>query len=396
MKFTDLRRRRKLLLIVADCLLLSIVGAVLCLLLRHDEPVVRIDTLHGFPTDEAGYELGVSACFAGAIDGKIVMAGGCNFPSSELTAPKRFYQGIYRAEFINDTTINWHKIGKLPQAAAYGVSVVYNNQLIVAGGCNNDGALADVYAIKLCGDSVQIEELPSLLFPTDNMAGACVGNQLFIVGGNSNGKPSSQVFALNLDALHEGWHVETTLPDSKPRVQPVCAAVDGQLFVWGGFAPATDEHQAEVFTTGFAYNPTTHEWCAVATPTNENGETLTLSGGAATNFDNGKIVCAGGVNKNIFLDAISGRYELVAPDKYLSQPAEWYRFNPYLLTYDLADNTWQILAENNSLARAGAAIVVHSDTLYYIGGELKPRVRTPEVVRVMKETPSSFDTESAN
>ncbi len=385
MKFTDLRRRQKLLLIVADCLLLGIVGAVLCLLLRNDEPAVLIDTLHGFPTDEAGYELGVSACFAGAIDGQIVMAGGCNFPSSELTAPKRFYQGIYRAKFVNDTTVNWHKIGCLPQAAAYGVSAIYNNQLIIAGGCNNDGALVDVYAIKLCGDSATIDTLPSLPFPTDNMAGACIGNQLFVVGGNCDGKPSSQVFSLNLDALHEGWREETTLPDGKPRVQPVCATAAGQLFVWGGFASATDEHQAEVFTTGFAYNPTTHEWRAVAEPTNDNGETLTLSGGAAVSLDNGQIVCAGGVNKYIFLDAISGRYEFVAPDEYLHQPADWYRFNPYLLAYNFTDNTWQVLAENNSLARAGAAIVAKADTLYYIGGELKPRVRTPEVVRVGKE-----------
>lgn len=40
----------------------------------------NISSMSGFPSGEAGYELGVSACYAGFIGDYLVVAGGCNFP----------------------------------------------------------------------------------------------------------------------------------------------------------------------------------------------------------------------------------------------------------------------------------------------------------------------------
>ena len=54
---------------------------------------IHVQQMSGFPNQEFGYELGVSACYAGIIGNKLVMAGGCNFAGKSAAegGPKYFY-----------------------------------------------------------------------------------------------------------------------------------------------------------------------------------------------------------------------------------------------------------------------------------------------------------------
>ena len=47
------------------------------------DQATNISSMSGFPSGEAGYELGVSACYAGFIGDYLIVAGGCNSPSRE-------------------------------------------------------------------------------------------------------------------------------------------------------------------------------------------------------------------------------------------------------------------------------------------------------------------------
>ena len=78
----------------------------------------NISSMSGFPSGEAGYELGVSACYAGFIGDYLVVAGGCNFPEP---GKKKYYSSIYAAKVTgNEETLQWEMIGNLPEPAAYG------------------------------------------------------------------------------------------------------------------------------------------------------------------------------------------------------------------------------------------------------------------------------------
>ena len=96
------------------------------------------------------------------------------------------------------------------------------------------------------------------------------------------------------------------------------------------------------------------------------------------------IWAAGGVNRDIFLDAISGSYRLVKQSDYLNQPVAWYRFNAQLCRFNPRRHRWQPTPiAHPQLARAGAAALwVRGFGCFYIGGELKPAVRTPQIVRI--------------
>lgn len=334
-----------------------------------------VRSVAGFPAAEPGYSLGVSACYAGQIGDYLVVAGGCNFP--EAGKSKKYYAGVYAAR-MDRATLQWRLVGFLPEAAAYGATVACGDSLLFLGGNNTNHALAAVYSVRLnsAGTDVLINRLADLPATADNMAVALVGNDVFVVGGNQNGKPSADVLRYKLGASTVS-SANLRIPGA-PRVQPVAAAYNDKLYVWGGFY--ADGEQSKVHTDGYVYDVNAKEWGALSAPRSADGEEMTLSGGIAW-ADGDHLYATGGVNRTIFLDAISGRYECVKKDDYLKQPIDWYKFSGNLYVFDAVAGQWLTTTfANQALARAGAQAVPTTFGVYYIGGELKPELRTPQIV----------------
>ena len=339
---------------------------------------LQVKTIAGFPSTEAGYDLGVSACYAGVIDDHIIMAGGCNFPEP---GKKKYYAGIYAAKASHDK-LDWKLIGYLPEPAAYGGVVARGDSLVFIGGNNAEHSLSSVLSLHLNPEGkAEIHQLPNLPVTTDNMALAITSDDvLYVVGGNQDGKPSRDIWQMQ---PNEPWQKMAQIPGD-PRVQPVCQAIDGSLYIWGGFY--ADGLQSTVPTEGCRYDLSNNSWTTLPSPCDAKGTPLTLTG--ATSIlaqENGtsEILCMGGVNKEIFWDAISGTYKMVEKENYLKRPVEWYKFSSNLLRFDVKKGCWiENPITHPSLARAGAQVVSCGNVFYYIGGELKPSVRTPEIVEL--------------
>lgn len=333
------------------------------------------------PATEEGFEQGVSACYAAIHNNRLYIAGGCNFPEIPAAkgGSKRYYKGIYSAP-LGDTLI-WEKAGTLPVANAYGANIQIGNKWIIAGGMNENGATPAVLCIDL-DNNCKTDTLPQLPYSIDNTTGAVANGKIYVTGGNANGKPSNRTFILDLENISKGWEELPPMP-SRARVQPVCAATADALYVWGGFASADSTHDALVHTDGARYDFTTNRWEQLPNISDDKGK-FTLSGGTATLMSDSCIIAAGGVDHDIFTDAISGRYNLIAKDEYMHQAATWYRFNPRLMCYNINTENWSQLHSDATFARAGAIIISHNNDLYYIGGELKPGIRTPQIHRYRK------------
>lgn len=349
----------------------------------------RVVDVAGFPSAELGYSLGVSACYAGRIGDYIIMAGGCNFP--EAGKPKKYYAGIYAAR-IDSSALQWRLVGRLPEPAAYGGTAQSGDSLLLIGGNNSQHSLRSVYSIHLSDlqAGAEIRRLADLPRTVDNMAVAQTATGVFVVGGNQDGKPSASLLYLplgkpvpvaldaeNAPCSSSPWQELTAVP-GKPRVQPVAAAQDNKVFVWGGFF--ADGESSVVHTDGYSFDVNKVEWERIAAPRSAEGEEMTLAGGIAWT-ENNRVFATGGVNKVIFLDAISGRYQCIGQEDYLKQPIGWYRFSGSLYEYDTMANNWIATTFSSpSLARAGAQAVPTSMGTFYIGGELKPALRTPQIV----------------
>lgn len=339
---------------------------------------ISLTAVDGAPRGENGIERGVSAAYAGMAGAMPVLAGGCNFPQKDPLAAgavKRFYKGIYATEPAADG-LKWKKVGELPDAAAYGVSVPTAEGLFIAGGQTPDGSLRSAMIITVdASGNCTVKPLAPLPVAVDNAYAASDGRTVYVVGGNNDGKPSRKVWAY--DVASDMW---SELPDmpGNPRVQPVAAVSGGKLYVWGGFAGRTAEAEPTFELSGLCYDPATQTWTDAPAAEDADGYRVGLAGGVALTLADGRVLAAGGVNPEIFLSAIRAQ----AAD-YLEHAPEWYRFNKAILLFDPATGRWAEAGRSQDAARAGAMLVDGGDgRLYLLGGEVKPRIRTPRALRI--------------
>lgn len=345
---------------------------------------MKLNLFATVPSLEQGFEKGVSACYAALYNDTLYITGGCNFPEKPVTegGTKRYYKGIIKTTVNGQQTTDWERAGEIPMSSAYGANIQCDNRWIIAGGMNENGSTKKVVCINL-DDNCSTENLPDLPYAIDNTSGAAANGKIFVVGGNADGKASNMVFVLDLNNVNEGWKMLAVMP-SRGRVQPVCAATEDALFLWGGFSPADESGEAVAYSDGMRYDFNTDTWTTLPDVV-VDGEKMTFTGASMTLVD-GTLFVAGGVNRKIFTDAISGRYELVAKADYMHKEPEWYKFNQHLMAYDIEKGSWEAIDTDKNYARAGALLLSSKNGLFYICGELKPGIRTPEIFQLKIES----------
>lgn len=381
---------KRLIFFTSLCFLLVLTG---CSKKQHLFDASTVEEIEGFPTDEVGYELGVSGAYAGRLGSYLVLAGGCNFPEEPVYegGAKRFYKGIYSACTANSTndSLSWVKVGELPEEAAYGVSIQDEQAIYFIGGSNQEHQLNYVLKIYFDNDKLNVDTLPKLPIGIDNMSGAKLGNELLITSGVVGGQLSSQQIKLNLNDLHKGW-VRGHDISFLPRTQSISFVEDDVYYISSGFFTGSNNHSPEV--SGETFKLVKSEWVKCPSIDSE----LTFSGATAVTVPKLGVFAVGGVNKSIFLKALERNYTLgkdiddMTRDSlkleslaYLKHPQQWYKFNSELYLFDISDQSWKPILTNINLARAGAIAVPMENGFFLLGGELKPGVRTPKVVRVI-------------
>ena len=409
----------------------------------------------------------VSGHFAGIVDGQLTTWGGCNFPDVPCAdgGQKVFYPKAYGASVtVPEGTVYIGGQGPLPESplpalpsvacapqslcsqqaiAPLGESLNAaeiksdNECLLVEIKPSPKGAAALRHSPKggagrglppkeAAGRGLPPKEaagrgLPSLPKGLDNFA-ACYGmDRIFVAGGQTDGVPNRDVYALDWPDGKE-WVKIATLPDAG-RLQPCMAvqnAPEGKaLYIFGGYFinskfKIQNSNEAVVYTSGLKLNLKTFEWQETspasikalpkrdsgikALPQRGSGEGA-LVGSCCSPSGYSHILFFGGVNYDIFLSAIEGRQDSM----YLRHEPAWYKFRKDVLAYHTITDSWMLLPGDDALARAGAALtpkyqIVNSKSSnskwiwFYSGGELKPGIRTAEIstIEVKHDTHFGF------
>lgn len=366
-------------------------------------------------------EQGVSAPFAGSIHQNLIVAGGCNFPDVPAAkgGAKRFYADIYELPHPDhDPQAQWRKIGELPQPMAYGVSVTVPNGMVCVGG-TTDGVNSSAATYLLHTDAhhkLQITPLPALPLSLDNLTGAYGGGYIYVAGGQHNGEAVNAAFRLQ----YPGGKAWERLPDfpGRARVQPASAVQNNAtapcFYLVGGFAPATKTEQAWAHTDGWCFNAATRQWSKMAdiVPHGQT-EPMTLAGAIGIRSGCAHIVFVGGVNKQVFEQAVNRPLLIEQTEKclqrtptlalqqqlnrlnqeqaaYLNHPEGWYRFNNELVIYHTITDTWVTESQSPLIARAGAAFIRCGHEWIVVNGETKPGIRSAAVTAVKMDMRPTF------
>ena len=288
-------------------------------------------------------EAGVSAPFAGFVGDWLVVAGGCNFPDVPAAegGQKVYYREVYALNTA-DPSSEWIRQSDLPFPVAYGAMAETEDGLLCMGGMNADSVTAAVFRIeKVSGkDSFTVRMLPSMPSLVDNGAATRCGNRIYVTGGNQPEK------ARNLFLLYLFGGFESVRPDS-------CALANDVL----------------------RYDVRKNQWeYETELPDYEAGMPRCLVGAAGV-VHGGSLLLTGGVNYQIFKDAMEGR----APEGYMKKDPEWYCFNRDLLSYQPDKKVWNITEGPEQMARAGGVLLEKDGAFYMVCGEIKPGIRSSKV-----------------
>lgn len=200
--------------------------------------------------------------------------------------------------------------------------------------------------------------------------GALVGDTVYVGLGSAG----ADFYKLNLKDANAQWEAIAQFPGGD-RSQPVVAAVQGKVYVFGGLQKNA-KGELQLVNDAHVYDPATNVWTKLPTRS-----PLGLVGATGATYDN-KIYVFGGSNLSIFngyfqdYTAADDEGKKKVMDAYFNQRTQDYFFNTTLFAYEPATNRWYNEGKLPFSGRAGAAVYIDKGTVTLVNGEVKPGLRT--------------------
>jgi len=363
------------------------------------------------PTVEQERQPGLAGPFVGVHEDALIVAGGANFPDAPpwQGGKKVWWDNIYVLQKTEPETYQWITENQftLPRPLAYGVSIPTEKGIICIGGCDQDRCYSDVFMLQWDSKTKQIhtESLPSLSRPLAFMAGALVGDTIYVAGGQETMKKaqaSKNFFALDLSQKNQkdkfAWEELPAWP-GPPRVLPVAAAQSNgatdcfYLFSGRNIAPGED---IKLLHDAYRYIPDiggTGQWQKISDTSFDGNPLPCVMGGSGIALGQSHILILGGDDGNLFLEleqtiprAIQqaerkGQTEKTTDLKrkkteLLNQHSG---FSRNILSYHTITNTWIKLGELPFSAPVTTLAVKWGDSIIIPSGEIRPGIRTPQI-----------------
>jgi N-acetylneuraminate epimerase len=202
---------------------------------------------------------GWAGMYAGVSHDTLIVAGGANFPVRPLTegGTKTWTDKIFALEQPDG---QWRDVGTLPQPLGYGLTVNYQERMILVGGSDAKQHHTTVLQLEYRDGRVTTDKLPDLPVPLANHVGALVGQSIYVVGGITEPTAtatSAKVYALDLSQKQLNWAEIKGFPGAG-RMLAMCGSHDNQLYVVGGvdLTKGADGTAKRVYLKdGYSYTP---------------------------------------------------------------------------------------------------------------------------------------------
>jgi len=175
-------------------------------------------------------DVGFAGVYAGVSNGHLLAAGGANFPHGTRPWTGGIKQWSDKVFAFREGADHWEIVGKLPQAMGYGVSLTWQDQVILLGGGDQKQHYAHAYSMRYAAGKLEIDSLPALPNAIANASGALIGDVIYIAGGLAS--PTATEAMANFWALdlakpnaERHWEVLEAWPGD-PRMLAVAGVVD--------------------------------------------------------------------------------------------------------------------------------------------------------------------------
>ncbi len=369
-------------------------------LLAQEKIVKKIDwTIAAKLPSAPGLEkqLGLAGVFTGLSNNMLLVAGGSYFPDKKPWegGKKAHTAHIFVLKKDAGERFSWIKSNaslKIPKA--YGASTTIADGVVCVGGeteTANSSRNAFLMKWDVAKNGVTCHDLPLLPIPIANACMAAIGKKIYLMGGESNGKPSSKVFLLNISAGHLYWEPLPDMPLAMSHSVAV-AQSNGQhqcIYVIGGRS-STAAGISQLHNKALCFDPLTKKWVTLSN-IGDGIHTTNLSAATGVAVGKNQILIIGGDKGNIFHQIEIYNSEIgkaaSAADKQKLQ-AEKVRivthhpgFSRDVLLYNTITNKWAVAGELPFFGHVTTTALIWDKDIFIPAGEIMPGIRTPDILK---------------
>ncbi|MCQ2365064.1 MAG: hypothetical protein MJ051_05880 [Akkermansia sp.] len=201
---------------------------------------------------------GWAGMFAGVSNGALIVCGGANFPEKPLWegGPKRWTDRIFVME---KGGIGWQDATPLPKPLGYGATASLPQGMMLIGGSNAGGALADCYLLSYENGDVSCKVLAPLPTTLTGHAAVVMGGKVYVTGGSiAPGEQDAESRMWIYDPATDTWTEGEALP-ARGRFLHQMAVIGHTIYVLGGIGIVPGENGKmvrEMLTEAWSYSAT--------------------------------------------------------------------------------------------------------------------------------------------
>ena len=328
--------------------------------------------------------VGFAGAYAGVSNGHLIVAGGANFPEGTRPWSGGTKQWNDKVFVLAKKEGQWREVGRLPRPMGYGISLRWQDHVIILGGADQSTHYQDAYLLRYEDGRVINDRLPDLPAPTANACGAVLDGVIYVAGGlpHPTGTTAAHSFwslDLKLPRTERKWEVLEGWPGPS-RMLSVAGVIGDAFYLMSGVAlhlPEGDSLARRTYLNdAYRYMPGSgwqriadlpHAIAAAPSPgyTTDMDKLLVFGG------DDGSLADRGGALKD-------------------RHPG----FRKDILSYDAGSDSWGVVGEvltdsqpdpeNNPNASTWAPVttplVVWNGQVVLPMGEVRPGVRTNRIL----------------
>ena len=336
---------------------------------------------------------GLAGSFFGKQGDWFILAGGANFPHGKPWegGAKTFSKEIFVFSESNSKFQLVASSNSLPFGVAEGAYASTSKGVLCIGGQTPEGLSNKALLLNYNGKDITVETYPDLPIAVKNATAAIVSNKLYLLGGQTdNGQSVNQFLMLDLNSLDKGWQPLSNFP-VVVSAATMSAQQDGEeisLFVFGGRAIGKD-NLTNFYSSVFNYKPSKNKWTTKNDIRLDETTPIQLSMAVSAPIGASHIALIGGDDGQIF-----NRVEkAINQGDVTSRDSLWINhtgFNDKILLYNTVTDTWFELDNPHKTSVAVSSIVSDGKQIYIAGGEIRPGIRTPEIMKMTATVDSSF------
>ncbi len=366
--------------------------------------------------------IGLGGALIGVHNDALLIAGGSNFPEAPPWegGGKAWYNEVVVLQKVGDDYSYHEQTFALPHPIAYATAISLKEGVLCIGGRNADSVMTGVFLMQWEPEqqAVTFQPYPSLPTPLAFMAGAKVGETIYIAGGQqlvAGGNTTHHFFALNLNHLDQGWVPLPPWPGPSRLVATAVGQNDGAtncFYLMAGRNVA--EGQMTSLADVYKYNPATKAWsqqAAIPLPQGHGviGATGIASGvhhilvfGGADGVMTDRIVAVGkrikALQDELNAEQDTSMHQQIAVALMGEKAKEAILYNEHpgfsrkVWAYHTITNTWAVVDTLPFTSQITTNAVKWGKQVVIPSGEVSPGVRTSKVKLATLKAPQQFGT----